>query len=67
MPELTASPRLFRGWLVYQLMIGCILHLIASDVGVLKNQVPARSWKHLGLIIAIGIGLGVLVLSLGRA
>ena len=61
------SNHLFRGWMVYQLMIGCVLHLIASDVGVLKNQVPARSWKHLGLITAIGIGLGVLVLSLGRA
>jgi hypothetical protein len=53
----------FRGWMTYLLMLGSILHLLASDVGVVNNAIPERGWVHLGLATFIGLAIGTVVLT----
>lgn len=55
----------FRGWIVYLLALGGVLHLMASDVGISAESIPDRVWMHLGIAVAVGMMVGVLVLAFG--
>jgi hypothetical protein len=56
---------LFRGWLVYLLFIGGLLHLMAADID--HDAMPSRGWLHVCAAIAAGLGVAVvLLLFVGR-
>lgn len=55
-----------RGWLIYLVFLGAVLHLAVGDVQS-KGTLPSRGWLHIGTFIALGLGLTViLLLAIGR-
>lgn len=54
-----------RGWLVYLIFIGGVLHLMAGDVNS-DSSFPTKGWLHLSATVAAGFGLAVImILTLG--
>lgn len=51
---------LFRGWLVYLLFIGGLLHMMAADID--HDVMPSRGWLHVCAAIAAGLGIAVILL-----
>lgn len=56
----------FRGWFLYLLSLGGALHLMASDVGPINYHIPDRGWMRVGIMTALGFGVGVLVMALEK-
>lgn len=54
-----------RGWIVYLLALGGVLHLMASSVGITEETIPDKTWMQLGIATAVGLAVGVLVLAFG--
>lgn len=52
----------FRGWVIYLLFIGNVLHLLAWDTDEKNHILPTKSWVHIGSLVAIGLGLAVLLM-----
>lgn len=53
---------LLRGWLIYLLFIAGILHLMAGDLD--HEAMPTRGWLRIGVFVAIGLGIGVVLISM---
>lgn len=54
-----------RGWLIYTLFLGGVLHLMAGDTQD-AHAVPSRGWVNVGALTAGGLGLTVvLMLAVG--
>jgi hypothetical protein len=51
-----------RGWIVYALFIGSVLHLMAWEVEEAEHSLPTKGWVHLGAWISAGLGLVVVLL-----
>jgi hypothetical protein len=55
-----------RGWLIYLVFLGAVLHLVVGDVQS-KGTLPSRGWVHIGTFVAIGLSTTViLLLAIGR-
>jgi len=54
---------LFRLWWVYLFFLGALLPLLANDVD--HHAMPTKGWLHIGLIVATGIGVVVVLILLG--
>lgn len=52
----------FRGWIVYLLFIGNALHMLAWDVEEKHHLLPTKSWVRFGMIVALGLAVGVMLL-----
>jgi hypothetical protein len=54
---------LFRGWIVYLLFLGGLLHLMAGDMGTGKDNtaLPTTGWIHIGAVVAGGLGILVML------
>lgn len=55
-----------RGWFLYLLALGGVLHLMASDVGPIHYHIPDIGWMRVGIMTAVGFGVGVLVMALEK-
>ena len=55
----------FRGWIVYLLFLGGVLHLMAPGMQPVSPPPLERPWVQVGVMVAIGLGIGVLMLTVG--
>lgn len=52
-----------RGWLIYMFFLGALLPLLANDVD--HEAMPTRGWIHVGMVVAVGLGVVVLLVLTG--
>lgn len=52
-----------RGWFIYLYFLGALLPLLANDVD--HEAMPTRGWIHIGMVVAVGLGVVVLLVLSG--